>query len=95
MSKPKKNDLEAVEQLKQAHDRIVAEIGKVIIGQRKVIDELLISLLSRGHCLLIGVPGLAKTLLISTLSEVFKSEFQSNSIYARSHAIGHYRHRGD
>lgn len=72
---PGKRDLEIVEQLKEAHDRITTEIAKVIIGQRQVIDELLISLLSRGHCLLIGVPGLAKTLLISTLARVLNLSF--------------------
>ena len=60
-------DLQAVEQLKTAYDQIVAEIGKVIIGQREIVDQLLIALLCGGHCLLVGVPGLAKTLLISTL----------------------------
>lgn len=75
MLKKEKSDLEVVEKLKKAHDTIVDEIGKVIIGQRKIIDELLISLLSRGHCLLIGVPGLAKTLLISTLSQVLNLKF--------------------
>jgi MoxR-like ATPase len=69
------NDLDIVEQLKTAHDKIIKEIGKVIVGQKKVIDELLIGLLSRGHCLLIGVPGLAKTLLISTLANVLNLKF--------------------
>ncbi len=69
------NDLEIVEQLKKAHENILAEIGKVIIGQRQVIDELLMALLSRGHCLLIGVPGLAKTLLISTVAKVLDLKF--------------------
>ncbi|MGQ9561468.1 MAG: AAA family ATPase [Candidatus Oleimicrobiaceae bacterium] len=72
---PGKRDLEIVEQLKEAHDRITTEIAKVIVGQRQVIDELLISLLSRGHCLLIGVPGLAKTLLISTLARALNLSF--------------------
>ncbi len=69
------NDLEIVEQLKTAHDTIINEIGKVIVGQKKVIDELLIGLLSRGHCILIGVPGLAKTLLISTVANVLNLKF--------------------
>ena len=68
-------DLAAVEQLKDAYQKILHEIGKVIIGQEKVINELLISMLSRGHCLLIGVPGLAKTLLISTLARVLRLKF--------------------
>ncbi|MDZ7270151.1 MAG: MoxR family ATPase [candidate division KSB1 bacterium] len=75
LAQPRRSDLEIVEQLKEAHDRITGEIGKVIVGQRQVIDELLISLLSRGHCLLIGVPGLAKTLLISTLARVLNLSF--------------------
>ena len=68
-------DVEIVQELKTAHDNIVNEIGKVIIGQRTVIDELLIALLSRGHCLLVGVPGLAKTLLISTVARVLDLKF--------------------
>jgi len=70
-----KNDLEIVDELKNAHDKIAGEIGKVIIGQNSVIDQLLIGLLARGHCLLIGVPGLAKTLLISTLARVLNLKF--------------------
>ena len=68
-------DLQAVEQLKEARSRIKAEIAKVIIGQDQVIEELLIALLSNGHCLLVGVPGLAKTLLISTLARVLDLKF--------------------
>lgn len=68
-------DLDIVQELKDAHDKIVNEVGKIIIGQNKVIDELLIGLLARGHCLLIGVPGLAKTLLISTLARVLNLKF--------------------
>lgn len=68
-------DLQAVEQLKDARSRIKAEIAKVIIGQDQVIEELLIALLSNGHCLLVGVPGLAKTLLISTLARVLDLKF--------------------
>ena len=68
-------DLQAVEKLKDARTRIKAEIGKVIIGQDRVVDELLIALLSNGHCLLVGVPGLAKTLLISTLARFLYLKF--------------------
>jgi len=69
------NDIEIVKQLNKSHQNIVQEISKVIIGQQQVIDELLISLLARGHCLLIGVPGLAKTLIISTLAKVLDLKF--------------------
>ncbi len=68
-------DIQAVENLQHARDSIKSEIAKVIIGQEKVIDELLISIRSNGHVLLIGVPGLAKTLLISTLSQILRLKF--------------------
>jgi MoxR-like ATPase len=64
-----------VEKLNDAVKSIKDEIGKVIIGQNDIIDQLLISLFSRGHCLLVGVPGLAKTLLIKTLAEVLDLKF--------------------
>jgi len=64
-----------VAQLKAARDRIAAELGKVIVGQARVIDELLIALLSQGHCLLVGVPGLAKTLLVNSLAKVLDLQF--------------------
>ena len=70
-----KTDLAAVENLNAAYNKIKSEIGKVIIGQEEVIEQLLISLLSAGHCLLVGVPGLAKTLLISTLAQALNLKF--------------------
>lgn len=69
------NDVKAVEQLSLAISKVKEEIAKVIIGQREIIDNLLISLLAKGHCLLVGVPGLAKTLLIKTLAEVLDLKF--------------------
>lgn len=69
------NDVESVEKLSYAIKQIKQEIGKVIIGQDEIIDGLLVSLLSRGHCLLVGVPGLAKTLIIKTLAEVLDINF--------------------
>jgi MoxR-like ATPase len=65
----------AVEEVAQQRQLILQEIKKVIIGQDHVIEELLIALLARGHCLLVGVPGLAKTLLISTLADVLHLRF--------------------
>ncbi len=62
------NDTEAVKSLSNSIKSIKKEIGKIIIGQEQIIDELMISLFAKGHCLLIGVPGLAKTLLIKTLA---------------------------
>ena len=68
-------DVAAVEQLAKSYDRIRTELGKVIVGQHRVIEELIISLLCRGHCILEGVPGLAKTLLISTLARATSLSF--------------------
>jgi MoxR-like ATPase len=70
-----RSDAQAVEELKDAHDRIVREVAKVVVGQRDVIEDLLIGILANGHCLLIGVPGLAKTLLVSTVSRVLDLDF--------------------
>ncbi len=69
------SDIEAARRLKEAKEKIDAEVSKVIVGQKEVIEELLIALLAGGHCLLIGVPGLAKTLLISTLAKVLDLKF--------------------
>jgi MoxR-like ATPase len=68
-------DVEAVEELRGARERILGEIEKRIVGQRDVVEHLLVSLFARGHCLFVGVPGLAKTLLISTLAEVLDLSF--------------------
>lgn len=68
-------DKEAVDGLAGAYEEMKSEIGKVIVGQDEVVSAVLISLFSNGHSLLIGVPGLAKTLLISTISEVLDLEF--------------------
>lgn len=68
-------DLESIEFLKKARQSLTQEIGQVIIGQQEVIEQLLMALFSKGHCLLIGVPGLAKTLLISTLASILDLKF--------------------
>jgi MoxR-like ATPase len=68
-------DHHAIVRLGEARDKIVHQLGQVIVGQSQVIDELLISLFSRGHCLLEGVPGLAKTLMISTLARALNLTF--------------------
>jgi MoxR-like ATPase len=65
----------AIDKLRDARRKILDQLGQVIVGQTEVIDELLISLFSRGHCLLEGVPGLAKTLMISTLSRALRLSF--------------------
>ena len=64
---PKDDPLTAIAGFKAAHEKVLNEIGKVVIGQREVINQMLVALFARGHCLLIGVPGLAKTLMVRTL----------------------------
>ena len=71
-----KSDVEAVDALAQAYKDLKAEIGKVIVGQDEVVKNVLISLFSNGHSLLVGVPGLAKTLLVSTIAEVLDLDFK-------------------
>jgi MoxR-like ATPase len=68
-------DLESVARLGAAYRRISDEVGRVIVGQRHVIEELLIAMFARGHCLLVGVPGLAKTLLVRTLADSLDLSF--------------------
>ena len=70
------SDEQIVERLGAARDRIVGEIRKVIVGMDQVIDEMMIAIFSRGHCLLVGVPGLAKTLLISSLAQTMSLAFK-------------------
>jgi MoxR-like ATPase len=68
-------DLAQVDEIGRKKTEILSEIRKVIVGQEKVIEEILVALFCRGHCLLVGVPGLAKTLLISTLAGIIELEF--------------------
>ncbi len=70
------DDEAAVENLGKARDRIVAELRKIIVGLDQVIDEMLIAIFSKGHCLLVGVPGLAKTLLVSSLAQTLSLSFR-------------------
>jgi MoxR-like ATPase len=69
------DDVAAVAEIAHAREQIQTEVRKRIIGQQRVVDHLLVALFARGHCLFVGVPGLAKTLLISTLSEVLNLRF--------------------
>ena len=70
------HEVAAVEQLKEARAKVRAELSKVIIGQNDVVDQTLISIFTKSHSLLIGVPGLAKTLLVSSLAETLKLDFK-------------------
>ncbi len=72
----KKSDLEAIASLNAAYKQMTAEMSKAIVGQDRVIEEILIAIFSRGHCLLVGVPGLAKTLMVSTLAKILGLSFK-------------------
>src|SRR5437762_5274103 len=65
-----------VEQILAGRTRIQAELAKVIVGQKQVIEQLLIALFAGGHCLITGAPGLAKTLLVKTIARIFHLKFQ-------------------
>ena len=69
------SDVQQMERLETARSAILLELEKQIVGQKQVIDELLITLFSGGHCLLVGVPGLAKTLLIRTIAQILDLQF--------------------
>jgi MoxR-like ATPase len=68
-------NIEILEKLPEIREKITQEIGKVIVGQDKIVEQMLIALISNGHCLLEGVPGLAKTLMISTMAKVLSMKF--------------------
>src|SRR5947208_4965520 len=69
-------EAQAVRELAAAYERMTEQIGRVIVGQHKVVEQLLMALFSRGHCLLLGVPGLAKTLLVSTVARILHLSFK-------------------
>ncbi len=69
------DDRQAVEALREAYDQIAHELSKVIVGQEEVVEQLLVTMFARGHCLLVGVPGLAKTLMIRTLADSLSMDF--------------------
>src|SRR6202012_1462914 len=73
---PHRSDVEAADALNDTYGQLRAEISKVIIGQDEVVKFVLISIFSNGHCLLVGVPGLAKTLLVQTVSQVLDLDFK-------------------
>src|SRR4026208_2064600 len=76
MTQPHENDVAAVQRCQEAYQRIRQELGKVIIGQGEVIEQVLITILAQGHALLEGVPGLAKTLLVSSLAKSLHLTFK-------------------
>ncbi|MEK7685942.1 MAG: MoxR family ATPase [Verrucomicrobiota bacterium] len=75
-TEPIKTEQQTVEQLLASHRRINAELSKVIVGQKEVIEEILLALFAGGHCLITGAPGLAKTLLVKSIAQIFHLKFQ-------------------
>ena len=73
---PYETERRTVEQLREARTRIDKELSKAIVGQRDVVEQLLFALFSGGHCLITGAPGLAKTLLVRSIAQVFHLKFQ-------------------
>jgi len=74
-------EIEMLEKLKDTREKIIEEIHRVIVGQDEIIEKVLIGLFSDGHCLLVGVPGLAKTLMIRTLSRVLDLNLRESSLH--------------
>ena len=70
------DDVAAVKALNQAYTKMTDQLGKVIVGQKQVIEQVLVAMFCKGHCLLVGVPGLAKTMLVSTISRVLHLSFK-------------------
>ncbi|MCZ2343245.1 MAG: MoxR family ATPase [Bacteroidales bacterium] len=75
VSSPLDDELAAAERLREACQNLLSECGKVIVGQQDVLEQLMLAILARGHCLLVGVPGLAKTLMIRTLADGMNLSF--------------------
>ena len=76
MNQADQTDAATFEQLTAARPRILAELGKAIVGQHEVIEQILIALFAGGHCLITGAPGLAKTLLVKSIAQIFHLEFR-------------------
>ena len=76
------SDAEALDALKEKYNALKFEIQKVMVGQDEAVRDVIISILGNGHCLLVGVPGLAKTLLVNTLSQVLGLSFNASNASA-------------
>jgi MoxR-like ATPase len=76
MPKPSGEDLENAKQLLRAYKQITGELSKIIVGQQEVVEQLMIAIMARGHCLLEGVPGLAKTLMVRSLADAMRLTFR-------------------
>ncbi len=85
------SDVAAIENLVQKRNELKKEISKIIVGQDEVVDQILLSIFSGGHALLVGVPGLAKTLMVNTIAQAFGLGFQTHSVYTGFDAFGYSR----
>ena len=85
------DDERTFEMLQNSRQQIDAEISKAVIGQKEIIDQLLIALFAGGHCLITGAPGLAKTLLVNSLAQGLQAEITANPIYSRLDARRYHR----
>ena len=90
----KDRDVELLERVAEVSDGMRREVAKRIVGQREVVDEMLTALLANGHALLVGVPGLAKTLLVQTVARGARPRLQPDPVHAGPHADRHHRHGG-
>ena len=75
-SAPVKDGAAVVAEITEARDKIRTELKKAIVGQEEIIEQIIIALLSRGHCLMTGVPGLGKTMLVRSIAEIFSLNFR-------------------
>ena len=87
------SDEELLEKAKDANGELHDAVAARVVGQERVVDLMLVALLARGHALLVGVPGLAKTLLVASLAEALDLELRPRAVHARSPARRHHRHR--
>ena len=94
IEKTSMSDMEAIEHTRDSYQKLRAELAKRIIGQGDVLEQLVISIFAGGHCLLEGVPGLAKTLMISSLAEALSLEFKRIQFTPDLMPNDHHRHRG-
>ena len=85
-----KSDTEALQDFVTKYNQLTKEISKVIVGQEDTVKNVLISVFSKGHCLLVGVPGLAKTLLVNTISDALGLSFNRIQFTPRSNAKRYY-----
>ena len=90
---PSAGDVELLERLATARADLLAQVGRRIVGQHGVVDGLLTAVFSGGHGLLIGVPGLAKTLLVQTVAQALDLAVHAHPVHARPDALRHHRHR--